>query len=43
MSDEVLAARVRAGDDRAFEELARRYRRVIGRRSGGRGWDGLGG
>jgi DNA-directed RNA polymerase specialized sigma24 family protein len=43
MSDEVLAARVRAGDDRAFEELARRYRRVIGaaiRRPGfGMGWE----
>jgi RNA polymerase sigma factor (sigma-70 family) len=43
LSDEVLASRARAGDDAAFEELARRYRRVIGaaiRRPGfGMGWD----
>lgn len=43
VTDEALAARARAGDDAAFEELARRYRRVIGaaiRRPGfGMGWE----
>jgi DNA-directed RNA polymerase specialized sigma24 family protein len=43
VTDEALAARARDGDDAAFEELALRYRRVIGaaiRRPGfGMGWE----
>jgi len=43
VTDEALAVHARDGDDRAFEELARRYERVIGaatRRSGfGMDWE----